>query len=81
MSEMIPCTAMPLLLLLDSLGAPQQAVIIGVVLVAVFVSVWFIGFAWGRNKRDKKRYCPKCNRELKQPESAPLCAFCGERLF
>jgi hypothetical protein len=67
--------------LLQGLGAPERATVIFVFLIAIVGSVAAIGFAWGRRKRDKKRYCPKCNRELNQPESAPRCAYCGERLF
>jgi hypothetical protein len=69
------------LALLQGLGAPEQTAIIIVVLLAVCGSVWGIGFAWGRSKRDKKRYCPKCNRELKQPKDARCCAYCGAQLF
>ena len=63
------------------MGGPQMTVVIVVVILVVCAAVWGIGFAWGRSKRDKKRYCPKCNRELKQPEAAPCCAYCGARLF
>jgi hypothetical protein len=64
----------------SGLGGPQ---ILAITLIALFLLavIWGIGFAWGRSKRDKKPYCPKCNRELKQPESATVWAFGGARLF
>jgi len=72
---------MPIFALLQGrdLGGPEAAVVIAVILV-VCAAVWGIGFAWGRSKRDKKRYCPKCNRELNQPKDASRCAYCGTEL-
>jgi hypothetical protein len=62
------------------IGGPQT-IAIALIVIVILAVVWGVGFAWGRNKRDRKRYCPNCNRELKQPEGAPVCAYCGARLL
>jgi hypothetical protein len=60
--------------------AGPQMIAIAMIVIVILAVVWGIGFAWGRNKRDKKRYCPKCNREVKLRD-ARRCAYCGEELF